>query len=511
MLNQKLKQDIFLFFKKKSSSIFLIFCTLCCLFLLFLKIRLSISYHPDISGSERSTIFGIQQACSNLVIYQDPESYPFWIHNYSSAYFYLCKFFNFFLKWDSTDAYRMYILSRFVSFILVFGSLSIFYLFCTKKLKSKPIVSLIFTLFLFSILQFWRLTNSRVDSLLFFFSISFIYSVAKFIKSSPSLSLSNRWFFFTLILASFAPFVKQSGLILIIAFGAFLLWSGKYKLLAYTTVIWAILFSVFFFIFSFPNPSYFAKNLLANFASPLSPNWFYYNTFVNLFSFTTFIIAISFYISTKWIFSETSNLKVFLSISTFIFFGFATGTTFKHGSGIGYFHEYILVALLSTLYFFDERFLEKSKSLYFSVLCAISLSVFYITTNEFMLQKSFQFETFENDYSEQRMVKNYMEKILKPGEGLFIFCGENQRGGMLQHMLFKNVIAIQEDLINFTSEKHKLNFNKLSNYLRTNKVKYLIIDGNQKAYFYGIDFTFNLENYKLETTIGNFKIYTSKI
>jgi hypothetical protein len=94
--------------------------------ILILRVQLSVSYHPDISGSERSSIMPIQYLVNNLPLYVDPNEPPFYIVQYTPIYFYLVAL-PYKLFFDPGNVHAIYAASRLVSLLLVLVATLVFF------------------------------------------------------------------------------------------------------------------------------------------------------------------------------------------------------------------------------------------------------------------------------------------------------------------------------------------------------------------------------------------------
>jgi hypothetical protein len=108
-----------------------LFCLLSTAIILYIKLKFLVSFHPDISGSERSTTYGIQIVADKLTLYGDPEKSPFWIAQYSPFYYYFVGLPYRWLGWDPTDIHKLQLVSRVASFGIV--SLAMLVVFLTGR------------------------------------------------------------------------------------------------------------------------------------------------------------------------------------------------------------------------------------------------------------------------------------------------------------------------------------------------------------------------------------------
>jgi hypothetical protein len=90
--------------------------------LILIKIKVGLSYIPDISGSETSTILPLQLLINGDPVYSDPEKPPFRFTQYTPIYFCVVSFFFKLTDWSATDVHKVFLASRFFCFFFTIGS-----------------------------------------------------------------------------------------------------------------------------------------------------------------------------------------------------------------------------------------------------------------------------------------------------------------------------------------------------------------------------------------------------
>ena len=503
---QLLIRPVYNFLKNNAYLITFIFCIICTIIMLYIKGMYILSYHPDISGSERGTTFGIQIVADKQPLYRNPEVPPFWIVQYAPIYYYLVGFSYRLLDWDPTNIHRIQFLSRLISFILISFSMVVAYATVRKFLNLSKILSVIFCCLIFGQLQQWHLTNSRIDSLLFLFTVLFIYVILKAIDEKEEW---NKYFVLACFIAVVAFFTKQSALIhSVVLLGYFFYrfqWSSLLKCAGYL----AVLFTIFTLIFSQLEFKIFYDNLFGSLELPIVPGWFYGYTFKHLIPATSILIAVSFVISFRWLFTSSNPRTIFLALATFLFFGFATATAFKHGAAVGYYHEFAYVGLIGIFYYFyNEHLSETNSSLtYYLFPALVGMTMLFFTSQQIEKYDASNLDKYYSDYIEQNNVKKYIEEHVALDDKVVISGGEDYRGWLLQHMLFKHLLAYQDTEVRFLFEAKRFNFNGFYGLVKEGKIKYLILDRNSPPYIYAFNYTFDLKDYSLEKDISGYKIY----
>ncbi len=502
-------RPVYNFIRNNAYPLTFAFCIVCTVIMLYIKGVFILSYHPDISGSERGTTFGIQIVADNQPLYRNPEVPPFWIVQYAPLYYYLVGKTYQLLNWDPTDIYRIQFLSRFISFVLVSISMIVAYFTVRKFIKVSKLLSVIFCCLLFGQLQEWHLTNSRIDSLLFLFTVLYVHVIFKALEQKEEW---NKYFVLAAFLAVVAFFTKQSALIHSIVLLGYFFYRFQWASLLKMAGTLALLFTVFTLIFSQLQFRVFYDNLFGSLQLPIVPGWFYAYTFRYVVPAMSLFIAVSFVINLKWLIYAADPKRIFLSLSTFLFFGFATATAFKHGAAVGYYHEYAYVGLLGIFYYFYNENLAVTKSSLANYLfpAMVGMTMLYFTSQQMEKYYNTNLEKYQSDYMQQNDVKKYVLAHIGKDEKVVISGGEDFRGWLLQHMLFKHLLAYQDTEVRFLHEAKRFDFSGFYDLVKEKKIRYLVLDKNSPPYLYAFDYTFNLNDYMLEKDIHGYKVYRLK-
>lgn len=487
-----------------------LFCIACTAVILVVKLKILVSYHPDISGSERSSTFGIQLVADRLPLYADPDLSPFNIIQYSPAYFYLVGLFYRMLNWDPTDIYRVQFLSRIASFALVGLAMIMVFITGHRHLRLRLVHNIMMCSVVFGLLQHWALTNSRVDSLLWLCTVGYLYCAFEAFKETRA--EWNRYLVAMAVLAAMAFFAKQSGLIHCVILLGFLVykqrWSTFFKIggvLLASAVSLTLLFSA-------GDPLTLFENIFISFALPLNPLWFYSWTFKPLLPTAGLLIVVSLLIAIRWLFTSTSDMRQFLAVASFLFFGFATATSFKQGAGVGYYTEFAYTGILMVFWYFCPL-IEQHKTghlTYYLFPGLVVMALIYFTSEQVDRYKSINFYQLTSDYRDQKQVKEYIEPQLNAQDKLTVLLGNDFRGYMLQQMLFRHQIAYQDDLIYLLLNTGKRDFKEFYTLEKRGGIKFVVLPKVQSLYYYNFNYTFDSTQYDLQKVINGYQIYKRK-
>jgi hypothetical protein len=500
---------LLIWFRDKSFLIALIFGLISSLILVIIKIQASISYHPDISGSEGSTIVPIQLLVSGNPIYLDPESAPFRLSQYAPIYSTIVAFFCKIAGWSGLEVHKIYLASRLWSNLFTLATTFTITGFLYKTTK-KPITAIIAGIFIFHILSFWFLTNSRPDSLLILFTSLFVITVYNALKENGNAS----WFYAAIFIAVSAFFVKQSGAILAISLGMYWILNKDWKTLFSLTAFGVAVLGLYLLLLPINNVNLFFTNIVGGVANSASWDWFYDWTLQHWLLQFAPLIVLNVIVSAYIIHQRSSDFLLFVTLCSFLAFLFATSTAFKIGAGVGYYQDYLILAVIQISLFvsnaanahrFENGFLKAAAPMYLMIVF-LHCSLFV-----FMKYKSAINSNFESVYIQERNVAEYLysTKKLKPKEWVYICGGNNFEGYYLNQFLVNNALIPFPDLVYLADQNGTFRFDKFKNMVRRREIKYVIsLKGIVPTNILNVDFANTL---KYSSTVGSYDIYEADI
>lgn len=437
------------------------------LIILFLRVQLTMSYHPDISGSERSSVMPIQYLVNNLPLYVDPEEPPYYIVQYTPIYFYLVGL-PYKLFFDPENVHAIYVASRAVSLLLVLVATLIFWSLLYHRFSFSRKTSLLFTFFFLGVCSYWNIYFSRVDGLLLVGTCVYMYLVAFGYETRK-----DEYLLLALSVAATLFFVKQSGAAHVIVLLVHVFVLGSYKLLSKMLGIGLLILFLGVFLSNGADVSIFYRNIVLGVSNGISFDWFFYWTFDKLiFPFST-LIVLGFAITIRWLAISENPLLHFLSVGVFGFFGFALITSLKQGAAVGYFTEFVVVSLLVTaLFFFKER---KAGALTKIALSGIvTLSLLHFSLLQYMRYKDYSTRNYVQLYVNERAVSTYLKDILSENEYVFAQSGEDFKGYFFGHFLLNQTIAPMYDLVEIGRESGVFSFQSFEKIKSEGRLKFIV-------------------------------------
>lgn len=437
--------------------------------ILFFRAQLAVSYHPDISGSERSSVMPIQQVVNDLPLYADPELPPYYIVQYTPLYFYVVGI-PYKLLFDPSNIHRIYMASRVISLILVLLSTTIFFFILYARLKISSRISTLFTFLFFGLASYWNIYFSRVDSLLLVGTCTVLYIVA---YGYGTVQKQDRYLLLALFIAVCVFFVKQSGLILVLVIAAHTFLMGEYRLLGKMILVGLVVFTAGVLFSNGFEVEVLYRNVILGVQNGISFDWFFYWTFDKLAFPFAVLITLSFGISFKWLTGSSNPFYRFLAISVFCFFGFALFTSLKQGAAVGYFIEFAVSSLIVLAIFFFKR-REPGLLINSAFAGIVVISLLHSSLLQYMRYKAYVNSNYKQLYVDEMKVSSYIGQRLGENEFVFAQSGDNFKGYFIGHFLLNQTIAPMYDLVEIGRNLGTFNFQTFTSLTSEGKLKFVV-------------------------------------
>lgn len=455
---------------------------LICLVLLLIKVYISISYLPDISGSETSAILPIQRLSDGLPIYTDPEEPTFLMTQYTPIYFVIGSFFVNLLGFEGHEVHKIFLLSRLISITFTLLACVVVWYVLYKRTNKNVLLSSLATFFIYQVLAFWFLTSSRPDSLLV---LSFSLFVCSALKALDQKNDKSLWWIAAIFFAVTSFFIKQSGAIHAISLGSFLIYTKQWKIFLKVLGFGILFFTVYLFVLPTASMDVFFTNIIGGVANSVSWGWFYDWTLEKLLLQFAPLLAINFAIAGISLTRRDNLYYQFLAICSILLFILSSSAAFKVGAGVGYFQTYLVASVILITMFIHEKkdefqlknILNISVVNIYLVLVAVHCILFvydrYTKSN---------LKFFTAQYIEQRDIARFLseEKNLKDSEYVYICQPDNFNGYYLNHFLYKNSLVPFPDIVYLADKNKTFDFKELNKLVATNRIKYVVSEKHKE-------------------------------
>ena len=479
---------------------------LSCIILLFIKIYFSLSFLPDLSGSEISTIFPIQFLADNQPPYTNPEEAPFRLTQYTPIYPLIASSLFKMAGWLPTEVHKVFLTSRFLSMGFTLSAVLVVAWIISILGKREKVTGILAAGMIFQVLGTWILTSSRPDSLVVLLTALYVFTV---FKATTSLAKRDLWYILAIFISVTAFFVKQSGTIHAIALAAFCIYQLQWKLLAKLILAGIVFFGIYLFLLPINSIPNFISNVVGGVKNSASWGWFYTWTLEKFLLQFAPLIVCNFVISVYSLTRKRSELYTFLAVSSTLFFIFATSTAFKIGAGVGYYQDYLVLSVIQIALFFTDPISKKwFEPQIFKALLAFYLVIVSVHTTLFvyMTYSEQPLGMYTNQYIQERNVAEYLikERKLADKDWVYVCDISNMQGLYLKHFLFKNILVPFPDIVYLAEKNHTFNFEKFKSMIRNNEIRFVI---SQKGKAPVNILYYKFGNLKKIKTIDDYDIY----
>jgi hypothetical protein len=467
---------------------------------LFLLI-LSVFSGNDIRGTESNVIYTLQQILDdNSLLYQNPNELPYSVTQYTPLYYLICDAVLSLFGVKATSVLTIIITSRCISLVFLVLSAYYFYKIILQFHVQQFLLLLFVTLFIVATFPWYSI--SRPDVLVLFFVLISIRILQKHLQSKdPTYSI------YVGVICFLAIASKQNGFILPLTIGVFFLINKAWKSLLYLISGFAVGFFIVYTILLLGH--YELIFLKANIIDGINNDMDFayalkrpYKSFVIYFG----LFSIAFYYLLKgnykaWL-TPKFSLKYFLMLSLVIWFFLSSVLAFKVGSGINYFNEAIVIALiiackeLSNKMKFKLFDLHRAYILLYIIAIQICLVHFY--HYPFKIAKGL-YETYVSESN----VRDDIDLLLSNNLGDSYFFSDDRKINLAH---YERCILPQIEIQEASFKSRNFNLNNLENDFKDGNITYLILYNRIRPIL-------NLklsDLYEFEVQIGNLNIYKFK-
>lgn len=463
------------------------------------RLLICINYTPEISVGETNNIWNALNVANGRSLYCNPEDTPFEIFQYTPLSQIPVVLFAKMFDNNSPDYwYHVLVVGRISSLIFNLLTFYLIFLLLYRNLKIDKTISLAAAIGGFGLLTHLSFAV-RPDALslcliilsVYFFSIAYFHEKMRYLVYSG-------------VLFAVSFFAKQDSFLILSALGLCLLIQKQWKnilILAFTFLSsFAILLVVFHFIFG----KYFFLSIIGGLAQgySLSQVFDVFERFLHFYSVWFYLGIFCSYIIIKQI--PLNKTGVFVLTLSLVSFFIALSTSFKFGSWINYYTQYVIYTVILVYYVAD--LVKTNKQIivngvtYFTIIVVSVFLFFQILhyTSPFLkyVESKGKHEVLASQFS------SFKKKIESKDQLVFTFDKQ------LKLFLYKNTLFPNTEYYHhtiFSIDK----YNRLSS---KDKLSYVLLNneiGNEQLMtlnYYKINFT----DFTKSNDILNYSIYELK-
>lgn len=488
----------------------------------FLRLIIVLSYNTDLAGIEQNVVYSIQMLMDKGRLYTSPAKIPFSITQYTPLYYYLCSVTTKIAGYSPDDIQKIYIIGRWWN--LLFNVISAFTTY--KIARSVFLLPKNTSYFLFLLTfscTFFHNFAVRPDSLCDMFGLISLYYFFKY-QSARHTGINNMTLLCAVLFTAMAFFSKQSGVQLLLIYGAFALFNADWKTLFRLIFFSFSIYGLLLLLFTYAYPS-FLENIVGGVVNG-----------INIQNFIKYIIAKNIFIITVWplviisvilIIKEKSLLKGsaverLLATAVLGTLLFASITALKMGSTVQYYILFINLSLLLVLKVIPEHISVHQtfvglKSYYKKIVLYGYLNLvilaFGVYNMQFVLssnKKTVLNKQRNSAIETSRFIKHDMQK--KRCTYIFAYLTTDtsipSRQG-INNFFYLNCIVPQMDILEYSNGPSKvIGYQNIDKILKDGEVGYIIASKPKSSFSIVPDLDYIISTkYRLIKTIDGYLIY----
>jgi len=476
--------------------------TIAVLLILYARINIIFSYHPDTGGLEYELIYEIQRLLSNVPLYSDSSAPPFLITQKTPLYHLIVYFLATCIGMTADNVYQLFVLSGVFTFTMVLSVCYLCYKIARQNFELLISPSILFSACALCIMSHSHHYHSRMDVVYLF-----LFLLVYFLLNKCNWKLSSYSMFLSVLFSVLLFYTKQNGLVIIPLFSlTFLYYQQDLKLILcyFISSIFVILLLPFF---STADVNLFYQNIFLGISNGISftvIKEFFSSEFQLLFIFHAFI-------SLYFLYKKKNEIPHVSILIGFTLFSFLLGTimSFKYGAGLNYFTEF---KLLSCLVIIITVFNHQISFPFFDKIKTPFLVTFLLLTSLMGVKQyytsalRFSYQSNANDFLQNKEIKNFVttQSSDKSTDYVYIFVP-----GFATNFFHREVLLPTKSVFTPSFESDKENsaqLMKLQKYLKENIATYLILPDSKNVLTVDL-YGYTFEQYALLKNINNQAIY----
>ena len=467
--------------------------------LLILRINLALSYLPEIGGVSINVMYGIIRILSGSELYTNPEIAPYSIIQYMPLHFHIVALLGKLLG-IANDVHAMMVLHRVFCLSIDVATFILLAKTLFKTIQVNKVISL--TLASIYFLSIPSIIYARVDNLYLFFFVATIAVLLKdILRNDGKTSTTIPRLLFCGALCALTIMTKQTGIFLL----AFC--SIYYVFIQKSVYQWSIFMAgmitllLVFGLFLFPSPLLSLKlNVIDGVKNGFNANWFIEVLLKNFFLKFSYVLAAGFFIALSLFKERSKQGYLFLAVGLAWYFTTATLSSFKAGSGANYYLEFIALSILGSALLIKNQ-LGPTRGV---VLYALMLSPFFIISaaNDKGWGDLGMMKEAKKNYLNTIEVANYLRPKIQTDE--WVLTDFHKENTLNLQLVDKALFPCREVALYFTRPLGVFHFNEFETLVKNGKIPYLVTrKGETLEEFIDVP----LNQYKPDTTIGNFQVF----
>lgn len=465
--------------------------------LLFLLI-ISVFSGNDLRGTESNVIYTLQQILDdNSLLYQNPNELPYSITQYTPLYYLICDTVLSLFGVKATSVLTIIIITRCITLVILSLSAYCFYKIISQFHFQKSLLLFFVTLFIVATFPWYNI--SRPDVFVLFFVLISIWALQQYLQSHDIWYCIIIGVFCFLAIAS-----KQNGIILPFTIGLFFLIQRSWKslsIMVFGFILGCIAFYAILLLGKY-DLSFLKANIIDGINNDI--DFIYalnkpYKNFVIYFGLFSIVIYYLIKDNFKHWLKPQYSLKFFLMLSFFAWFFISLLLALKIGSGVNYFNEAIIIALLIACKELGDNVKFKAFNIQrvYILLCLIGMQICLVHFYHYPIKIA---KGLYETYVSKSAVRDDIGLLLSNNLGDSYFFSDDRKINLSN---YKRCTLPQVEILEASLNNKNFNFNHLRHDFKNGRIKYLILNTKLRPILNND--LFNL--YVFDRKIGQLNIY----
>lgn len=467
---------------------------------LFLLI-LSVFSGNDIRGTESNVIYTLQQILhDNSLLYQNPNELPYSVTQYNPLYYLICDAVLSLFGVKATSVLTIIITSRCISLVFLALSAYCFYKIISQFHVQRSLLLLFVTLFIVATFPWYSI--SRPDVLVLFFVLISIRILQKHFQSKDL-----TYSIYVGVICFLAIASKQNGFILPFTIGLFFLIHKAWKSIALMVFGFVLGGAAIYTILLLGqyDLTFLKANIIDGINNDMDFIYVLNRPYLNFVIYFGLFSVVFYYLlkgSFKHWLKPQFSIKFFLMLSLVVWFFMSLVFALKVGSGVNYFNEAIIIALLIFYLELGHKMKLKSFDVHRmnTLLCLIGIQICLVHFYHYPIKiAKGLYETYVSDSS----VRSDISLLLTNNLGDHYFFSDDRKVNLAH---YKHCILPQVEILEASLDNKSFDFNHLKQSFENGSIKYLILYTKLRPI---LDIEIK-DLYRFEKQIGNLNIYKFK-
>lgn len=477
------------------------------LFYFLYRVLLLFYPHPDSGGVEGNVVYFIQRILDHQPLYPDPEQAPFAIAQYGPLYYYLVAAIGRITGTGAAEVQDIFLTGRFVSLVLNVVMMLVVFRICRNvfSVSIRAAITAAVTSFIFLTIT----SFARPDSLYHVFSLGSI----GFLLKAEKTGYKKGILLLSAFLAVMALFTKQTGVVLPLITGSWLIWNKKYRqLFLYSFIYLVATGAALMIIDQAESLTAWYRNTIQGVNNGISPGWYLVNFLKQLFYGPGIVLIPAFFLIIVLVRNERRNVHQLSGYILIMLFLMLNLIGLKLGSVPGYLTEWwVMLFVLLAVYWpiITKAFTVVQKQLP----AAVALTVLLIKMTGVLAQLQ---EKWQAARSPQRLAAFRKEEevaqrvlaLLNKDESYTVFTNLYTPESYLSNLLFRHALVPQLEIVSLSTYPQKrYDYSALRNGLQQGTIRLMLVKDKANATRF---FDISLDKYVLIDSVNNVYLYQYK-